>query len=163
MDYDFYDFLSAGNILEDPEKFDNLIKNKIKCGGNELNIRTPDDLIPYFTHKIIDLEGDTLFLSPLSTLELTEKEIYPTQAIRNKIVEFDKFVKDAGKTPIWDIPVEERLKWKPCPLGDVFFCEPELELIAGERRDTICCPFMYANRRFPCIKAKAKERGEELI
>lgn len=47
-------------------------------------------------------------------------------------------------------------------MGENFFCEPDVTIKSGERKDTIMCPFMYSNRRFPCIKAKALERGEHL-
>jgi hypothetical protein len=93
-------------------------------------------------------------LSRYSWLEMEDEKYFPCTYRNDRIKEFDSFVRSKGYEVIWKTPIEVRDSWKRCPLGEPYFCEPELKNGEGEGIDSVFCPYMYANRKFPCKKEK---------
>lgn len=164
---DFYDTLSIHNVIDNPDGFNKFIKKfKITIGNNDdvLIFNKPEDFIPYYTHLVGSMcfgpEGGSIHLSKYSWLELEDEKYFPSTYRTDRIKEFDAFVKSNGYEPIWRTPISEREFWKKCPLGEPYYCEPKLKNGEGQGIDTVFCPYMYANRKFPCKKEKYDNKSK---
>lgn len=152
---DLQDYLEIYDILDDAEKFNEWkAKTEIYIKDELIEFVTVEDLIPYYTHIIAmscgSKEKNTIHLSSKSWLEIEEERYFPSPYRLARMHEFDEFVKANGKEPIWVIPLEERDKWAPCPLGEKYFCEPKLNNGEGTKFETRFCYWMYYNRKAPC-------------
>ena len=163
---DFCDNLSIYDVLDNPEKFKEWkAKTTVYIKDEPIEFETVEDLIPYFTHiiamSLCSQEKNVIHLSSKSWLEIEEERYYPSPYRLERMHEFDEFVKSHGKEPIWHIPLEERDKWKPCPLGEKYFCEPKLNNGEGTKFETRFCWWMYYNRSFPCKLQKSLEKRKK--
>lgn len=156
---DLYDFLQIGWFFENEERARELVLEKrIFCGDKRIFIKSIEDLIPYYTHIIEDIQDDSIILSEYSYFDIHESEYYLTTDMLERIIEFDKYVKSFGFDPIWRIPLSDRLQYKKCPYGTEFFCEPNIQKNNKERRLSKMCPFMRADRSPPCSYKKYLDR-----
>ena len=161
----FLDDLEMHDVLDNDEKFEEWkAKTTIYIKDEPLHFETKEDLIPYYTHiiamSVCSQEKNTIHLSSKSWLEIEEERYFPSPYRLQRMHEFDEFVKANGKEPIWHIPLEERDKWKPCPLGEKwYFCEPKLNNGTGTKFETRFCPYMFARRtKFPCKLQKQLDK-----
>lgn len=162
---DLQDNLSIYGVLNDDKKFEEWkAKTKIYVKDIPLHFETKEDLIPYYTHIIAasfaNKEKNIIHLSSKSWLEIEEEKYFPSEFRIRQMKEFNNFVRENGKEPIWHIPLEVRDKWKPCPLGEKYYCEPKLKNGEGSKFETRFCPYMFASRKFPCKLQKDLEKRE---
>ena len=156
---DLYNFLQIGSFFENEERAKELISQKrIFCGDKRIFITSLQDLIPYYTHIIENIQDDSIILSEHSYFDIHESEYYLTTDMLERIIEFDKYVKSFGFDPIWRIPLSDRLQYKKCPYGTEFFCEPKIQKNNKERKLSKMCPFMRADRSQPCSYKKYLDR-----
>ena len=168
---DFQDHIEMRGHIENQEAFEKFKENTkvyIGHGVNEkrLEFETMDDLIPYYTHIISascssDGKG-SIWLSSKSWLEIEEDRYWPNTYRTERIKKFDEFVRSHGKTPLWATSIEERESWTVCPLGECYYCEPKIKHGTGKPSETTFCPYMYANRKFPCKYQKMLEKYPSL-
>lgn len=164
---DFLDNLEMRGVLDSQEKFEEFKKrSKVYVGDELLVFDTPEDLIPYYTHIISFASynkerGRVIHLTKRSWLEIEEERYFPSTYKLRMMQKFDRFVRENGKEPVWAIPLSEREKWTPCPLGEPYFCEPKKRNGEGSKKETRFCPYMYANRKFPCMKEVRERKREE--
>ena len=152
---DFYDFLEIRGILNNEKNFEDFKKKSVVYVNDvPLKFDNIKDLMPYYTHIIgiqfSDSERTVVHLSSKSWLEIEDERYFPSQYRLTMMKEFDDFLKSNGTKINWDIPLETREKWTPCPLGESYFCEPKLKNGTGTAYETRFCPYMYANRKMPC-------------
>jgi hypothetical protein len=163
----FLDYLNIHGVIDNPEKFKEWkAKTEIYVKDIFLGFETAEDLIPFYTH-IIGMsygsqEKNIIHLSSKSWLELEEERYFPSPYRLEMMHKFDEFVKANKKEPIWFIPLDERDKWNPCPLGEPYFCEPKLNNGTGTKFETKFCPYMFARRtQFPCKLQKRLDKRKD--
>ena len=149
--YDFCDYLEMQDAAHNFENFKSTTKlyiwavNKSDWSKKEIQFTEYVDLIPYFTHivsvSICNNGIKNVILSSKSWLEREEEKYWPTQHSLTLMHEFDEYVRENGRAPLWTIPLLVREQWKKCPLNQDFFCEYK-KLKSGKR----FCPYMYARK-----------------
>ena len=96
----------------------------------------------------------------MNYFEIEEHDGFLKQDTVERAVECDNFVRENGKEMFWSIPLERRLNYEKCPLGDVFFCELNIKKNNLSKSKNKMCPFMYSRRKIPCQLEKYKDRIE---
>ena len=111
---DFLDHLEMTGVLDSQEKFEEfkvrsrVYINRYPDEDELLTFEAPEDLIPYYTHIIGSAcynngTGNYIRLTSKSWLELEEERYYPTRYRLRLMKEFDQFVREHGKEPLWAI------------------------------------------------------------
>lgn len=170
---DFYDHLEISSVKENFEKFKNNTKlykwnSDIDDKKEEIKFETFEDLIPYFTHLVsiaVNVNGkQNIILSSKSWLE--NDQYCPTQYRLSEMQRFDKFVRESGKTPLWNISPEEMLTWAVCPLNEPYFCEFNRYKLGRDGKKEHLCPYMYSRKQKGgnfCKKCRDKKIEEDKV
>lgn len=149
---DFCDTLEIYGVTQESfEDFKNSTKLYIWDNDTEKEVVLSEysDLIPYFTHLVSTMYcSDGVRIIHLTSKSWLETDNYcPSEYRLEMMHEFEDFVRENGKEPLWDIPTEERDKWTKCPLGRGYFCEfKEYQTGYNGKRNHIC-PFMYSRKQ----------------
>lgn len=152
---DFCDHLEMIGAKENFEKFKEKTKLYIYLPEGrgyckkEIKFSVYEDLIPYFTHIIcVSISNKEINEITLSSKSWLETDNYcPTVYRFDMMKEFESFVKQNGRKPIWKTSPEEMEKWNKCPIGEPYFCEFSVFKQGDNNKKEHICPYMYAKKK----------------